>query len=225
MRDLLGDFAVYDQRRHDGTLRYCMIRQGKNTDQTMVVLSISRQGNHTDTIREILLSDETLQSRVTTMMLIEHDGLGGVIADAESVWHTLWGEGTIQEALSIDGQVFDFALSPQSFFQTNTRGAELLYSTVANILQESQATTLFDLYCGTGTIGLIIGSLVPSISQVVGIDIVPEAIDDARANAKRLEVDFQTEYHAGRVEDIFPTLTVGEQSTIIVDPPRAGLHQ
>lgn len=158
-------------------------------------------------------------------MTIEHDGLGGVIADANSVWTTLWGDGTIQESLHIDGQSFSFSLSAQSFFQTNTTGAELLFSTVAAILQESQAATLFDLYCGTGTIGLIIGSLVPSISQVVGIDIVPEAIDDARANAERLGVDFETEYHAGRVEDIFPTLTVGEQSTIIVDPPRAGLHQ
>ena len=97
-----------------------------------------------------------LTSSVTTFLIIEHDGLGGVIADQESVWHTLWGEGTIQEILHIDGQDFVFALSPQSFFQTNTRGCELLYSTVANILEKSEAQTLFDLYCGTGTIGQII---------------------------------------------------------------------
>jgi tRNA/tmRNA/rRNA uracil-C5-methylase (TrmA/RlmC/RlmD family) len=131
----------------------------------------------------------------------------------------------IQEVLHIDGQEFAFSLSPQSFFQTNTRGCELLYSTVANILQESQASTLYDLYCGTGTIGQIIGSLVPSISKVVGIDIVPEAIDDAKANAERLGVDFQTEYYADAVEKIFPTLQVDNNSIIIVDPPRAGLHQ
>ncbi|USN57440.1 MAG: methyltransferase domain-containing protein [Candidatus Peribacteria bacterium] len=169
--------------------------------------------------------DNFLCEQVTTMMVIEHDGLGGVIADRDSTRHTLRGDGTTQEILHIDGKSFAFSLSPQSFFQTNTRGCELLYSTVANILQESQATTLYDLYCGTGTIGQIIGSLVPSVQKVIGIDIVPEAIDDARANAERLGVAFQTEYHAGPVEAIFPTLTVDQASTIIVDPPRAGLHQ
>lgn len=232
LKTLLRPFPTYDQRRHEWVLRYCMIRQGKGADELMVVLSISRQDDKGSEIITLLESDEFLREQATTMMVIEHDGLGGVIADRDSIWHTLRGNGTIQEILHIDGQSFAFSLSPQSFFQTNTRGCELLYSTVAETISSTFSTwstssplTLYDLYCGTGTIGQIIGSLLPSVQKVIGIDIVPEAIDDARANAERLGVDFETDYHAGPVEAIFPTLVVDEQSIIIVDPPRAGLHQ
>ncbi len=200
----------------------------------MVALSLTSEGDKIEEIQELLINDNRLREHVTTMMTIKHDGLGGVLADRDSVWTTLRGEGTIEETLHIGGKDFSFTLSPQSFFQTNTTGAELLYNTVAQIIQDSMDSgdqkdsgvkVLFDLYCGTGTIGQIIGSLVPSIEKVVGIDIVPEAIDDAKANADRLGVDFTTEYYADAVESIFPTLSVDNNSTIIVDPPRAGLHQ
>ncbi len=234
IKNLLRPYPTYDQRRHDGILRYCMIRRWRHTNQTMVALSLASEGDKIAEIQQLLMNDDRLREHVTTMMTIEHDGLGGVLADRDSVWTTLRGEGTIEETLHIGGKDFSFTLSPQSFFQTNTTGAELLYSTVAQVIQDSMDSgdqkdsgvkVLFDLYCGTGTIGQIIGSLVPSIEKVVGIDIVPEAIEDAKANADRLGVDFVTEYHADAVENIFPTLSVDEHSTIIVDPPRAGLHQ
>jgi tRNA (uracil-5-)-methyltransferase len=91
-------------------------------------------------------------------------------------------------------------------------------------MNEYQTHTLYDLYCGTGTIGQIMARLSPSIQQVIGIDIVESAIDDARTNAAKLSDDISYEYHAGAVEKVFPTLSVPSDSMMIVDPPRAGLH-
>lgn len=107
-----------------------------------------------------------------------------MFADKDSVWTTLWGDGTIEECLRIEGQEFVFDISPRSFFQTNTTGCEVLYSTIAQMMQ-AKPTTLLDLYCGTGTIGMIVSSLVDSVEKLVGVELVESAVQDAYANASK----------------------------------------
>jgi 23S rRNA (uracil1939-C5)-methyltransferase len=109
-----------------------------------------------------------------------------------------------------------FRLSLESFFQTNTAAAEVLVATVGEALGDARGT-LADLYCGVGTLGL---ALAPRFDRIVGIEEVPAAIADARANAAAAGI--AAELHVGRVEDLLDLIPA--DAALVVDPPRAGLH-
>ncbi|XP_075688689.1 tRNA (uracil-5-)-methyltransferase homolog A [Rhinoderma darwinii] len=116
-----------------------------------------------------------------------------------------------------------FRISPHAFFQVNTLAAEVLYSAIADWAQLDQNSTVLDVCCGTGTIGI---SLAKKVKKVVGIELCQEAISDAKANAKINELN-NVEFRCGKAEDIFPTLInsyTAQRPVAIVDPPRAGLH-
>ncbi|KAM9822569.1 tRNA (uracil-5-)-methyltransferase homolog A isoform X3 [Syngnathus typhle] len=116
-----------------------------------------------------------------------------------------------------------FRISPHSFFQINTAGAEVLYSTVGEWAQLDQDSTVLDVCCGTGTIGI---SLAKRVKKVIGIELCQEAVEDARVNAK-LNGLSNVEFHCGKAEVLFPSILnahVSPNLTAIVDPPRAGLH-
>lgn len=116
-----------------------------------------------------------------------------------------------------------FRISPHSFFQTNTPAAEILYSAVGEWAQLDQDSTVLDVCCGTGTIGI---SLAKRVKKVIGIELCQEAVKDAEANAKANGLT-NVEFHCGKAEDVFPTIlnaVVSPNVTAIVDPPRAGLH-
>lgn len=129
------------------------------------------------------------------------------------------------EVLYGDDYIYDevlgcrFKISPFSFFQTNTSGAKVLYQEVRNLLSDAQDKTLFDLYSGTGTIGIILS---PMVKQVVGIEIIEEAVEMAKENCVANAVQ-NARYIAGDVKDT--VLSLGETPDIIVlDPPRSGMH-
>jgi len=131
----------------------------------------------------------------------------------------LWGPPVIQEKLM--GRTFN--ISPQAFFQVNTLGAELLYKTVGDIAELTKKTSLVDVCCGTGTIGL---TLADRVGQVVGVEMVQEAVRDAIKNAEENKVT-NCKFFAGKAEDILPNLLRdmdSKQVVAVVDPPRAGLH-
>ncbi|XP_073531885.1 tRNA (uracil-5-)-methyltransferase homolog A [Phyllobates terribilis] len=116
-----------------------------------------------------------------------------------------------------------FRISPHAFFQVNTLAAEVLYSAIADWAQLDQNSTVLDVCCGTGTIGI---SLAKKVKKVVGIELCQEAISDAKANAKINDLS-NIEFRCGKAEDLFPNLinSYTTQSPVaIVDPPRAGLH-
>ncbi|XP_061622540.1 tRNA (uracil-5-)-methyltransferase homolog A isoform X2 [Phyllopteryx taeniolatus] len=116
-----------------------------------------------------------------------------------------------------------FRISPHSFFQVNTAGAEVLYSTVGEWAQLDQDSIVLDVCCGTGTIGI---SLAKRVKKVIGIELCQEAVEDAKVNAK-LNGLSNVEFHCGKAEDLFPNILsalVSPKVTAIVDPPRAGLH-
>jgi len=117
-----------------------------------------------------------------------------------------------------------FRISPEAFFQINSLGAEALYKTAIELANPSSDTALLDVCCGTGTIGL---SFSKHCDEVLGIEIVPNAIKDAKKNAELNNIT-NCEFFAGKAEDILqPVINRTTKSNVIaiVDPPRAGLHQ
>ena len=130
----------------------------------------------------------------------------------------LYGEGYIEDILG----EYKFKISPMSFYQVNPVQAEILYNTAIEAAQLSQEDTLFDLYCGIGTIGIFASK---KVKQVYGIEIVEQAIEDAKENAKINNVQ-NAEFICGDVEFAFDELINKKKITptvIIVDPPRKGL--
>ncbi|NXP21257.1 TRM2A methyltransferase, partial [Scytalopus superciliaris] len=116
-----------------------------------------------------------------------------------------------------------FRISPHAFFQVNTQAAEVLYTAIGEWAQLSPESTVLDICCGTGTIGI---SLAKKVKKVIGIELCQEAVQDAKANAQINELN-NIEFYCGKAEDIVPSLinVLAPQNLItIVDPPRAGLH-
>ena len=115
-----------------------------------------------------------------------------------------------------------FRISPDAFFQVNSVGAEVLYSQVADWCNVSPATTVLDICCGTGTIGI---SMANKVHQVIGVELCEHAVEDAKQNA-RLNGIYNTRYHCGKAEDLMTNIMKSLHTTDIVailDPPRAGL--
>ncbi|XP_067929923.1 tRNA (uracil-5-)-methyltransferase homolog A-like [Watersipora subatra] len=132
----------------------------------------------------------------------------------------LWGKETIEEVLLN----LKFQISPSAFFQVNREGAEVLYSAIGEFAGLSDSTsTLLDVCCGTGTIGMLLASKAKS---VIGIELVEQAVEDARKNAQLNGVENIT-FQCGRAEKLIPSLmqTMMEEPVAIVDPPRAGLNR
>lgn len=131
----------------------------------------------------------------------------------------LLGENTVEETLL----EMKFRISPSAFFQVNTPAAELLYTSISDLCNISSSTTLVDVCCGTGTIGL---TLAKSAKNVIGIELCSDAVEDAKTNA-RINGITNAEFICGKAEDVLPNLMwrlAGQEVVVVVDPPRAGLH-
>jgi 23S rRNA (uracil1939-C5)-methyltransferase len=130
-----------------------------------------------------------------------------------------FGKGYVIEKLG----EFNFKISPKSFFQTNTKQAEVLYNVVKNFAGLKGTETVYDLYCGTGSIGIFLSK---NAKKIVGVDVIEDAVKDAKENAELNNLQTAS-FFSGDVIDIcndnFFTLH-GKPDVLIVDPPRAGLH-
>ena len=141
--------------------------------------------------------------------------------DKAGVWgdetKLLWGDKYLQE--DINGYLFNF--SPRAFLQLNSLQTDRLYDLVNEALEPNQRDVLLDAYCGVGTIGITMAN---KVKHVYGIEIIPEAIEDAKENAKLNKVD-NTDYYVGSADEIYPKLLKEgkEVNAIVVDPPRTGL--
>ena len=206
-------FSGYHRRRHEGDLRYLVLREGKNTGQRMAILLMTGQGAQ----RCAPTPPMDLRPLLTTCWLGVTDDKGDV-ARAEDM-RLLWGPGTIEEKLGF----ITYRISPYSFFQTNTRGTEKLYA----LLQDWSCDTrgaLIDLYCGSGGISL---ALANSFDRVVGIDINKDAIEDAKKNAELNGIQ-NAEFVGEDAQEFLKKLPGSklsvQLSAMVVDPPRVGLH-
>lgn len=131
----------------------------------------------------------------------------------------LWGKPVFREILKLtDGQVLNFEVAPQAFLQPNTKQAEKFYSLVGELAELSGEEKVFDVFCGTGTIGL---TLAARAGRVVGLELNASAVENARQNAELNQI-VNAEFMAGDANKILPELG-SEVDLIVVDPPRAGL--
>ena len=207
----------WDVRSHQGFWRHLGIRVSEG-DRSLLVCLYTSSGQAVDAaavedLAQALLATELPEGwRLAGVQWRTNDGVADV---ARGEIAQTWGEGTITETLL--GKAFD--ISPESFFQTNTKGAEVLYQTIRDALGQPGGT-LVDLYCGTGSIGI---ALSEGFDSVVGVEVVPEAVEHARENAARNGVT--ATFTAGKMEDALHILgAAAPPRSIVVDPPRAGLH-
>ncbi len=210
---------TYDPKRSSGFFRHFVVREGKNTNEIMAILSLNTQDASYDEVWKKSLTTllDTFQKQIpeiTSFYLLHNTGKADIVTgEAELVF---WNP-TITEKLL--GKTFH--LGVKSFFQTNTWGAEDLYSIVRNAIKYPGGT-LLDLYAGTGTIGILLADL---YKKVYSVEIVKEASLDAEKNAILNGVDsFETV--AEPVEKFLETFLKekGQANTLIIDPPRDGMH-
>ena len=204
----------YHKRTHEGLLRHLVIRRASTSGQILVNLVTSSQTelNKKDFKKE-LLNIKDLQGTITGVIHTINDGLGDVVqADQTDL---LYGTDTIQEEIL----GLKFNISPFSFFQTNTFGAEKLYEIARDFAGEKKDRVIFDLYSGTGTIAQMMANV---SKKVIGIEIVEEAVEMARKNAELNKLD-NVEFIAADVFDGVESIT-DKPDLIIIDPPRDGIH-
>lgn len=190
-----------------GVLRHLVVREGKNTGQRLVNLIAQ-----TDSLPLEDLA-KRLGKRADTLLISQTQSVSDV---ARGEIQVLTGSGAITEKT---GRL-SFKVSPYSFFQTNTRGTEVLHETLRRMAGDMKNARVLDLYCGTGALGL---ALAGQSASVLGIDSEPEAIRDAQENARANGVS-NAEYLCGVPEERLPELA-NTFDIAIVDPPRSGLHK
>lgn len=204
----------YHKARHDGCLRHLVVRKSMATGEILVNLVTSSEVPFSvEEWKEMLLA-LPLEGKIGGILHSVNDGLADVVKSDEM--HLLYGRDYFIEKL------FDleFKVSAYSFFQTNSAGAEKLYSIVKEFAGNVKNKVVFDLYCGTGTIGQIMAEA--GSKKVVGIELVEEAVAAANENTKRNHLENCT-FIAGDVLQKVDELE-DKPDLIIVDPPRDGIH-
>jgi 23S rRNA (uracil-5-)-methyltransferase RumA len=209
----LGE-PFYNKRNHEGLLRHLVIRRAFSTGEILVnLVTTSQHQVDGENFSNMLLNLGELEGRIVGVLHTLNDGLGDTVAvDRLDI---LYGRDYIREELL--GLKFD--ISPFSFFQTNTASAERLYSIARDFAGDKKDRIIFDLYSGTGTIAQMMS---PVAKKVIGIEIVEEAVEKARENAKLnglVNINFIADdvFHGVEALDDKPDL-------IILDPPRDGIH-
>lgn len=203
----------YRVMKHEGYLRNLVVRKSKNTGEILINLVTTSQIDfELKTFTQILMSME-YSGRLKGILHTINDSLSEIVA-ADKV-EILFGEDFIMEELL----GLKFKISPFSFFQTNSLGAEKLYSIVRDFMGEAEDKVVFDLYCGTGTIGQIAAA---KASKVVGIELIEEAVESAKENAA-LNGLTDCEFIAGDIAKVIQNVTE-KPDIIILDPPRSGVH-
>ncbi len=212
---LKNNYSFYDARQHTGWLRNIIIRYC-TTGQLMVNIIF----NYEDETERKKLLDYLLQQvpSITTLLFTINPKWNDTIYDLTP--QVYFGKGFVMEKL----EGFSFKISAKSFFQTNTRQAEKLYSIARDFAALTGNEVVYDLYCGTGSIGIFVSKLA---KKIIGVEAIEEAITDAKENAALNNIG-HAHFFAGDVikicnDDFFATH--GRPDVIITDPPRAGMHE
>ncbi len=221
IRKAVAKFAVdnglpfYNIKQHQGWLRNMFVRNS-TTGELMINLVL---GYEDETYRKQLL-DQLLHDfpQITTLLYTINTKKNDSLQDLEP--KTYFGKGYIEEKL----EDYQFIISPKSFFQTNTRQAEKLYRVTRDFAELTGSQTVYDLYCGTGSIGIFVSR---DAAKIIGVEVVDDAIVDARKNAAMNNIAHAS-FFTGDVIDICDDAFFAEHGrpdVIITDPPRAGMHE
>ena len=203
--------APYDQETQTGYLRHLVVREGRNTGQVLVLL-VTAPGERFDA--DFLIESLTRFPAVRSI----HWAVNDRPAEVTSLpTRLLWGEPWIEEELL----GLRFRIRPNAFLQTNTEMAETLYALAREAAGLTGNETVYDLYCGTGTIGL---ALAPDAGSVWGVEISEESVACAIDNAEANGIS-NARFFAGNVGQSLEELSehAGAPDVVVVDPPRAGL--
>ena len=207
------NYSFYRKMQHIGFLRHLLVRRSISDNSLLVAMVTTTQGElDTDDLVKRLL-DLDLDGNITGILHIENDSKADVVQSDET--HVLYGQDYFYE--SILG--LKFKITPFSFFQTNTKGAEVLYNVARKYVGDTKDKVVFDLYSGTGTIAQMLAAVA---SKVVGVEIVEEAVEAAKENAKLNGLD-NCEFIAGDVLTVIDDLEY-KPDIIVVDPPRSGVN-
>lgn len=220
IRSYMEEYKIppYDEESHSGLVRHVLIRRGFKTGELMVCLVINgtvKQLKATDVLVERLVKLFRSESRMVSISCSINREKTNVIMGKEIV--NLYGPGYITDYI---GNV-QYRISPLSFYQVNPLQTERLYGTALEYAGLTGDETVWDLYCGIGTISLF---LAQKAKKVYGVEVVPQAIDDARANAALNGMD-NVEFFVGKAEEVLPEQCAKNQvyaDVIVVDPPRKG---
>ncbi|MEI7511802.1 MAG: 23S rRNA (uracil(1939)-C(5))-methyltransferase RlmD [Candidatus Peregrinibacteria bacterium] len=211
--------APWNPKIFTGFWRGVIFRESHYTGEIMInfVVSAARPPEFWEPVIAPLVMGD-MGSVISGIIQTVHTGQSDAITDPQTT--LLWGSETFIERLG----TVEFEISPFSFFQTNTLGAEVLYGAVQKMANLSGGETVLDLFCGTGSIGIFLSS---QSKKIRGIEMVEEAVEMAKKNAERNGIH-NAEFFAGKVETLLPELfangDIPELDLLIIDPPRTGLH-
>ncbi len=238
--------SAYNEETGEGCVRHMLIRTGFTSGEIMVCLVINGRDKKRCKAGEYLPEQEILLERLaqitgmTSISVSINMEKTNVIMGREV--HTIWGEDTISDVIHVrdmkkegypqTGQQLTFKISPLSFYQVNPVQTEKLYSLALEYAGLTGQETVWDLYCGIGTISLFLAG---SAKKVCGVEIVPQAIEDARENAKRNGIT-NAEFFVGKAEEVLPEFyekmskaaggsDMLHPDVIVVDPPRKGCDE
>ena len=206
------NLPYYRVMKREGYLRHLVVRKASNTGELMVNLVTTTQIDFDLSGYTELLKSQTYKGKLVSVLHTENDSFSDAVVP-EKV-NILYGRDYIIEEL-LD---LKFKISPFSFFQTNSRGAESLYSIVRDFMGNGENKVVFDLYCGTGTIGQIAAH---NAKKVIGLELIEEAVEAAKENVKLNGLD-NCEFIAGDVAETIKQVKV-KPDIIILDPPRSGV--
>lgn len=211
-----NNIPIYNEKNGKGLLRHIVIKVGIRTHEVMCIL--------------VLNGKELKKEKELVKLLIKEFPEVKTVVKNINVKNTNVILGNENEVIYGDGYIYDklgdytFKISPMSFYQINPVQTEVLYNTAIEMANLSKTETLFDLYCGIGTIGIFAS---PYVKKVYGIEIVKQAIEDAKENASINDIR-NIEFFAGDVEKIFEDVlkkNSDKPDVIFVDPPRKGLDK
>lgn len=224
--------TVYEEASGKGLVRHVLIRKGFTSGELMVCLVINLKGKREKSgylsAQEKLIKSLTKISGMTSISVSINTENTNVIMGKEV--HTIWGSDRIRDTIHVRDTLHDFSLtekgitfsiSPLSFYQVNPIQTEKLYSLALEYAGLTGRETVWDLYCGIGTISLFLAG---RAKQVYGVEIVPQAIEDARENAANNGIK-NAEFFVGKAEEVLPEKYKKEgifADVIVVDPPRKG---
>ena len=207
--------SVYDEKTHTGVLRHLVTKVGFSSKEVMVVLVANgRKLPYLNELASVL--KENIPGFKTLVVNVNREKTNVILGNENRV---IYGDGKIND--NIGDLVFE--ISPLSFFQVNPVQTEVLYNKALEYAALGENDTVFDIYCGIGTISLF---LAQRAKKVYGIEIVEEAIKDAKRNAEINNLD-NVEFYVGKAEDVVPKMyKQGKRANVVVvDPPRKGCDE
>ena len=204
--------SLYDEATHTGVLRHLYMRRGEKSGEMMVCVVANAGALHGED-RLVALLRAAVPSITGILLNINRDRTNVVLG---KTCRTLWGKDTISDTLC----GLEFEIAPHAFYQVNRTQAEALYNKAAEYAALTGEETLLDLYCGTGTIGL---SMAKRVRKLIGAEIVPQAVENAKRNAARNGIQNAEFLCADAAEAAKILFERGEQpDVIVIDPPRKG---